>query len=329
MPIFICIFMQKSGWSLDEMTKVFIDGKAGTTGLRIYDRLSRREDVELLLLSEEDRKSVAHRKEMLNKCDVAFLCLPDVASIEAVEMIENPNVVVIDTSTAYRTDDNWMYGFSQIDSGIQNRIEKSKRIAVPGCHASGFIALIYPLIKNGIISKDKNFYCHSITGYSGGGNKMIGEYEDTNRDALFDAPRQYALTQEHKHLKEIVKVTGIENSPFFHPIVAPFYSGMLVTVSVLKSDLNAFKTAEDIKNVYQNLYTSNIVKYYENISEDGFISSNKLLGKDSMEITVHGNDERISLIARYDNLGKGSSGAAIECFNIVTHQNLENGLELN
>ena len=311
------------------MTKVFIDGKAGTTGLRIYDRLSKRSDVELLVLSEEDRKKSECRKEMLNSCDVAFLCLPDQASIEAVAMIENPDVVVLDTSTAHRTDEDWVYGFPEIDTGSAAQIENAKRIAVPGCHASGFIALIYPLIKNGIVSEQQHFYCHSVTGYSGGGNKMIGEYEEENRSFLYDAPRQYGLTQNHKHLGEMVKVTGIAHAPMFSPIVAPFYSGMLVTVPIFKSDLNASKGIEDIKEVYQALYNTNIVKFCSDISEDGFLSANKLSGKDSMEILVQGNEDRIMLMARYDNLGKGASGAAIECFNMVTKQHIENGLELN
>ena len=192
------------------MKKIFIDGKAGTTGLRIEERLAERDDVEIISLPEELRKDPEARKKILNSADIAFLCLPDVASIEAVSMIENPNVVVIDTSTAHRTNDDWAYGFAELGTEFEQKIKNSKRIAVPGCHASGFIALIHPLVKSGIISKDILLSAHSLTGYSGGGKKMIAEYEDEKRDMLLDAPRQYGLTQKHKHLPEMKKITGIE-----------------------------------------------------------------------------------------------------------------------
>ena len=298
------------------MKKVFIDGSAGTTGLRIKERLSKRSDIELINLPEELRKDSEARKKALNECDIAFLCLPDAAAIEAVNMIENENVVVLDTSTAHRTDEGWAYGFPELSKEHFEKVATSKRIAVPGCHASGFIALTYPLIEKGIINKETLLSCHSITGYSGGGKKMIAEYEDSERDALFDAPRQYALGQTHKHLPEMTKVTGLENAPVFCPIVSDFYSGMVVTVPIFKSQLNSGFTAEDIKNAYKEKYTGEIVTYSESISESGLISGNALSFKDSMQITVEGNDERILLIARYDNLGKGASGAALECMNI-------------
>lgn len=298
------------------MKKVFIDGSAGTTGLRIKERLSKRSDIELIILPEELRKDSEARKKALNECDIAFLCLPDAAAIEAVNMIENENVVVLDTSTAHRTDEGWAYGFPELSKEHFEKVATSKRIAVPGCHASGFIALTYPLIEKGIIDKETLLSCHSITGYSGGGKKMIAEYEDSERDTLFDAPRQYALGQTHKHLPEMTKVTGLENAPVFCPIVSDFYSGMVVTVPIFKSQLNSGFTAEDIKNAYKEKYTGEIVKYSESISESGLISGNALSFKDSMQITVEGNDERILLIARYDNLGKGASGAALECMNI-------------
>ena len=298
------------------MKKVFIDGSAGTTGLRIKERLSKRSDIELIILPEELRKDSEARKKALNECDIAFLCLPDAAAIEAVNMIENENVVVLDTSTAHRTDEGWAYGFPELSKEHFEKVASSKRIAVPGCHASGFIALTYPLIENGIINKDTLLTCHSITGYSGGGKKMIAEYEDSERDTLFDAPRQYALGQTHKHIPEMTKVTGLENAPVFCPIVSDFYSGMVVTVPIFKNQLNSGFTAEDIKNAYKEKYTGEIVTYSESISESGLISANALSFKDSMQITVEGNDERILLIARYDNLGKGASGAALECMNI-------------
>ncbi|MBQ2236528.1 MAG: N-acetyl-gamma-glutamyl-phosphate reductase [Clostridia bacterium] len=308
--------------------KVFIDGKAGTTGLRIYERLESRNDIELITLSEELRKDINARKKALNSADIAFLCLPDAAARESVSLIENPDTVVIDTSTAHRTNSEWAYGFPELSSDFEEKIKNSKRIAVPGCHASGFIALVYPLIKNGIISADALLSCFSITGYSGGGKKMIAEYEQDNRDALLDAPRQYGIAQSHKHLPEMTVVTGVKNNPVFCPIVASFYSGMEVTVPVFASLLNEGKSIEDIKNIYRNCYNSDIVYFAEDTAEEGFMSANKLSGKDSMEISVAGNEERILLIARYDNLGKGASGAAIECLNIVLGTEKTNGLEI-
>lgn len=303
------------------MKKVFIDGSAGTTGLRIAQRLSKRNDVELIKLPEELRKDNNARKEALNSCDIAFLCLPDAAAIEAVNMIENENVVVLDTSTAHRTNDSWAYGFPELSKEHFEKVKSAKRIAVPGCHASGFIALVYPLIEKGIIDKDALLTCHSITGYSGGGKKMIAEYEDEERDLLFDAPRQYALGQTHKHLPEMCKMTGLTNAPIFCPIVSDFYSGMAVTVPVFKSQLNDGFTVEDIKKAYREKYTGEIVTYLDSIDESGLISANALSFKDSMQVTVSGNDERILLIARYDNLGKGASGAALECMNIAMGEN--------
>lgn len=297
------------------MKKVFIDGSAGTTGLRIYERLENRKYIELLRLTEENRKDINARKEMLNKADIAFLCLPDDAARESVSLCENEDTVIIDTSTAHRTAKGWVYGFPELSPGRKAEIAASKRIAVPGCHASGFISLIYPLTENGLIDKSALLTCFSVTGYSGGGKKMIAEYEGENRDILLSSPRQYSIGQTHKHLPEMTAVTGLENPPVFSPVVADFYSGMTVTVPLFASMING--TAEDIKRIYKEKYTGPIVNYVENSDENGFIAANKLSGKDSMEISVAGNDERILLISRYDNLGKGASGAAIECMNIV------------
>ena len=299
------------------MKKIFIDGKAGTTGLRIYERLNDRKDIEIILLSEEERKDHEARKKALNSCDIAFLCLPDDASREAVSMIENPDVTVIDTSTAHRTLDGWCYGFPELSEDLNEKLKNSKRIAVPGCHASGFIALVKPLIDNGFISCEELLTCHSITGYSGGGKKMIAEYQEETRDELLDAPRQYAITQQHKHLKEMQAITGLKNSPIFCPIVSDFYSGMMVTVPVFASQLKNSKTIQDIKDLYSSKYASSIVKYTENIDDNGFVSAAKIKGTDAMLIGVAGNEERILLIALYDNLGKGASGAAVECMNVV------------
>lgn len=309
------------------MKKIFIDGKAGTTGLRIYERLQDRSDITLLTLSEEDRKDPICRKKMLNEADIVFLCLPDDAAREAVSMIENPDTVVIDTSTAHRTNPDWAYGFPELTPEMAKKIISSKRIAVPGCHASGFIALVKPLIDAGILPATARLSCHSITGYSGGGKKMIAQYEDPQRDDLLCAPRQYALTQNHKHLKEMQAITGLETAPIFCPIVSDFYSGMVVTVPVFPQDLTAGKTAEDIKAVYQQKYTGPMVCAVDTADGDGMLSAQALHSKDRMDVAVFGNEERILLTARYDNLGKGASGAAIQILNTVLGAELTAGLE--
>jgi N-acetyl-gamma-glutamyl-phosphate reductase len=308
--------------------KIFIDGRAGTTGLRIYERLEAREDIELIILSDDERKDPIARKRALNEADVAFLCLPDDAARESVSLIENDNTVVIDTSTAHRTLEGWCYGFPELSETLEIKLKNSKRIAVPGCHASGFISLVYPLIETGILPTDALLTCHSITGYSGGGKKMIAEYEDGNRSPLFDAPRQYALGQTHKHLKEMKAITGIDNEPVFCPIVSDFYSGMTVTVPIFASQLCDGYTVDDIKKVYAEKYTGDIVKYVDTADESGLISGAKLSGKDSMQISVAGNSDRILLIAMYDNLGKGASGAAVECLNFVLGTDRTRGLEI-
>ena len=310
------------------MKKIFIDGKAGTTGLRIYERLESRTDIEIILLSDDERKDPAARKKALNECDIAFLCLPDDAARESVSMIENDNVVVIDTSTAHRTVDGWCYGFPELSDELDAKLKNAKRIAVPGCHASGFIALVKPLIDSGFISDNELLTCHSITGYSGGGKKMITEYEGESRNSLLDAPRQYGITQTHKHLKEMQVITGLKNPPIFCPIVSDFYSGMMVTVPLFKSQLQNGKTINDIKKLFAEKYTSAIVKYNEVFDDSGFISAAKLKNSDTMTVTVSGNEERILLIAVYNNLGKGASGAAIECMNVVLEQDKTLALDI-
>ena len=296
---------------------VFIDGSAGTTGLRIFERLSAREDLELITLPEPLRKDPAARREALNSSDAAFLCLPDEAAREAVGLIENSHVTVLDTSTAHRTQPGWAYGFPELGPKFQKQLLTSKRIAVPGCHASGFIALTAPLVQAGLLPADARLTCHSITGYSGGGKKMIAQYQAAERDALLEAPRQYGLTQNHKHLKEMQAICGLHQAPIFCPIVSDFYSGMVVTVPLFREDLAPGVTADDIRTLYGARYAGPVVHYREQMDEAGFLSGAGLSGKDAMELTVCGNEERILLLSRYDNLGKGASGAAIQCLNLV------------
>lgn len=249
------------------MTKVFIDGSAGTTGLRIYERLEERNDIELIRLPEELRKDSGARKAAINSADIAFLCLPDAAAKEAVSLVDIDDTVIIDTSTAHRTSPGWVYGFPELSEEIEKKIAVSRRIAVPGCHASGFIALVFPLIEAEIIDGDALLTCFSVTGYSGGGKKMISEYESRERDPLLSAPRQYGITQTHKHLPEMTAVCGLKNQPVFSPVVADYYSGMAVTVPLFRSAING--TAEDIRKIYKadsDLMNTN-VNMFEDLPE--------------------------------------------------------------
>ena len=298
------------------MKKIFIDGSAGTTGLRIRERLADRDDLEVVVLPDEVRKDVAARKAALNACDVAFLCLPDAAAVEAVALVENPDVVVIDTSTAHRTADGWEYGFPEL-AGRRDRIRAAKRIANPGCHASGFVSLVEPLVRKGLLKPTAELSATSLTGYSGGGKKMIADYE-AKTDLHFGG-RQYALGQTHKHLPEMVKVCGLKSAPAFLPIVVPHYSGMEVTVPLFRSALaDAQATLADIRKIYADYYAGNgLVRFAEDPSEGGFLSSAALSGRDALEVSVYGNEERILLVSRFDNLGKGASGAAIQNMNLV------------
>ena len=294
------------------MTKVFIDGSAGTTGLRIYERLSGRQELELITLTGERRKDPAARKDALNSADAAFLCLPDAAAAEAVGLIES-GVAVIDTSTAHRTAEGWTYGFAEL-AGQREKIARSRRVANPGCHASGFIVLVEPLVRAGLIAPDTALTCFSLTGYSGGGKSMIADYEAAGRDAALGSPRQYGLTQSHKHLPEMQKICGLDVSPVFCPIVADFYSGMEVTVPLFRKDLRG--TAEDIKALYADIYRGPVVKYVPE-TDGAMLAANRLAGSDRMEVMVAGNDERILLVSTFDNLGKGASGAAIQNMNLI------------
>lgn len=308
------------------MKRVFIDGSAGTTGLKIRERLSGRRDLELFVLPEEMRKDVAARRDALNSADVAFLCLPDAAAVEAVSLVENGDTVVIDTSTAHRTAEGWQYGFPEL-AGRRERIAAARRIANPGCHASGFIALVEPLVRAGLVSPDAALSSFSLTGYSGGGKKMIADYDERlkSQDMLYLGGRQYALGQSHKHLPEMVKVCGLSAAPAFCPIIVPHFSGMETTVTLFARDLNG--SLDDIRDIYSKCYRDNgLVRYVEDPSESGVMSSAALSGRDDMEVSVYGNPERMILVSRFDNLGKGASGAAIQNMNLVLGCDEKTGL---
>lgn len=310
------------------MFKVFIDGREGTTGLRIIERLSNRKDIELMLIDEDKRKDLEERHKFLNACDVAFLCLPDAAAIEAVGLVENPNVRIIDTSTAHRTNPDWVYGFPELKKELKEKLPSSKRVAVPGCHASGFNALISPLVEAGVIESDALITCFSLTGYSGGGKKMIAQYENEKSDEMNSA-RIYALGQTHKHLPEMAAISGLKNQPVFSPIVDDYYSGMLVTVPFFTNQVKG--GIEAVKQVYLKKYSNTKFIDVSDINGEttgNMLGSNNLSGKDKMQIFVCGNEERFTVSARFDNLGKGASGAAVQCMNIMLGFDETEGLDL-
>lgn len=307
------------------MVNVFIDGKEGTTGLKIFERLGGRQDICIHTLPEEFRKDADARREQINAADIVFLCLPDTAAKESVSLCENNAVKIIDASTAHRTNPDWAYGFPELSLVHRKKVESSKRVAVPGCHASGFISLVYPLVAGGIVSPEYPFVCHSVTGYSGGGKKMISEYEDENRSTELDAPRQYGITQKHKHLPEMKAVCGLQFEPIFNPIVADYYSGMCVTVPLYGRLLAKKMSVNDIKSYFTEYYASS--NFIDVSQEDtAYLSANILSGTNKMRLFVGGNDERIVLSSVFDNLGKGASGAAVQCMNIMLGLDERTGL---
>lgn len=314
------------------MKKIFIDGSEGTTGLRIHERFQNREDIEILQISSELRKDINERKRLINESDITFLCLPDVAARESVSLVENDNVIIIDTSTAHRTECGWAYGFPELSIEHENLIKNGKRIAVPGCHATGLVSLVYPLIKGEILSKDYPVSSFSLTGYSGGGKNMIAEYESEIRDKEFDAPRAYALTQQHKHLKEMQNITGLKRKPLFSPVVSNYYSGMLVTLPIYVDMLEGKQDIETIHSYFVNYYKNKkFIKVMPLGSEaeyNGFLSGNSCTGWDGLKIYITGNEERILIMSQFDNLGKGASGAAIQCLNLVLGCEEDKGLNL-
>ena len=304
---------------MSKKTKIFIDGREGTTGLKILERFAGRDDLELIDIPDELRKDPAARAERLNAADIAFLCLPDAAAREAVAMVTNPNTKIIDASTAHRTMDGWAYGFPELSPAHRAAIVSGKRVAVPGCHASGFLSLVYPLRAAGILPADYPIVSYSLTGYTGGGKKMIAEYEGEGRDIALDSPRQYGLTQQHKHLPEMQAVASLAHPPIFAPIVADFPQGMEVSVPLYSALLNGKPTPADVHAALSAHYAGSKMVSVLPLGGDGtgFLPSNPLAGTCTMQIFVGGNNDRILLCSLFDNLGKGASGAAVQCMNIM------------
>ena len=302
-------------------TKVFIDGSEGTTGLRINERFEKRDDIELLHIDPELRKDPAERAKLINSSDITFLCLPDVASRESVSLITNDKVKVIDTSTAFRTDDEWAYGFPELNSDQRAKIAASHRISVPGCYATGFISIAAPMVQSGMLNEDYPVSAFALSGYSGAGKKAIAVYEGDEKPADFNAPREYALSQQHKHIPEMKKRSGLKRTPLFSPVVDDYYSGMFVTLPFYTDMLNNVKGPDDVREMFKKHYEGErFIKVMDKGAEDeynGFISANVLSGYDGLELFVTGNEERIIVTTRFDNLGKGASGAAIQCMNIL------------
>ena len=311
--------------------KVFIDGSAGTTGLQIYERIAKRDDIELLTIDEERRKDAEARREMINASDVTFLCLPDAAAVEAVTLAGD-DVRIIDASTAHRTDPAWDYGFPELSAGHRAAIASSKRVANPGCYASGFISLVYPLVQAGVLPEDYPLTAHAVSGYSGGGKKMIAQLESEEKSKEMYSPRQYALSQSHKHLPEMQKVCGLKHKPMFNPIVDDYYAGMVVSIPLVTRALNKNYPPADIHEILSAHYEGqHFVKVMElggtETLPDGFLAANTLAGTNDMQLFVFGNDEQILLCSRLDNLGKGASGAAVQNMNIMLGLDEATGLD--
>lgn len=309
-------------------TKVYIDGQNGTTGLQIYDRIGQREDLELLRIPEELRHDPNERKKYLNSADIVFLCLPDEGAREAVSFIDNPNVRVIDASTAHRTNPDWTYGYPELSKAQREAIRTSKRVANPGCHATGFISTTAPLVAMGVLPKDYPMSCYSLTGYSGGGKKMIAEYEAEGRSKLLNAPGIYGLNLQHKHLPEMQTVTGLAYPPVFMPVVDDYYKGMATTIMLQNRLLPGQPSAEEIctklADYYRDEHFVSVVPFGEN---DSKLYANKLAGTNRLEIVVCGHEEQTTVTAVFDNLGKGASGAAVQNMNIMLGLPEETSLE--
>lgn len=314
------------------MKKVFIDGSEGTTGLRIFERFEGRDDIEILKIPSELRKNPVEIKKYINESDVTFLCLPDAAAKEAVEMVENENTIIIDTSTAHRTEEGWAYGYPELSKEHREAIRAGKRIAVPGCYATGFITIAHALVAGGILPADYPVSAFAVSGYSGGGKKMIAEYEGEERIEELSSPRQYALTQTHKHLKEMQKISGLAKTPLFSPMVGDYYSGMVVTLPFYTAMLNGNPTPKKIHEFLTEYYAGEkfikVMPFGAEADTRGFIGSNVCSGWDDLEIFVSGNEDRVLVSTRFDNLGKGASGAAVQCLNIVLGCEEDKGLRV-
>ena len=314
------------------MKKVFIDGSEGTTGLRIHERLGKRNDIEILEIDSAKRKDPDEIKKFINESDITFLCLPDAAAIEAVSYVENENTVIIDASTAHRTLEGWAYGFPELSAAHREAIRKGKRIAVPGCYASGFIGLVYPLVRGGIIPADYPLSVFAASGYSGGGKKLIAQYEEEGRDKKYDSARMYAWGQSHKHLKEMKAICGLEREPLFLPFTTNYPSGMVVQLPLYSYLLKDKKSPEEIRDYLAQYYKDErfikVMPFGADVEAGGALFTDACAGWDGMEIFVTGNDERIVAATRFDNLGKGASGAAVQCMNIVLGADEATGLDL-
>ena len=297
--------------------KVYIDGKEGTTGLQIYERLGNRDDIELLLIDEDKRKDTEERRKFLNAADLVFLCLPDAAAIEAVSLIDNPNTRVIDASTAHRTNPDWDYGFPELSAGHMEKIKDSKRVANPGCHATGFIACVYPLVAMGILPADALLSSFSLTGYSGGGKKMIAQYESADKETALFAPCPYGMGQGHKHLPEMQAICGLAHKPVFSPIVDDYYKGMATTVPLHMSQLRGVSTVVEVRQKLMDYYAGQQMVTVSDAADTAKLYGNAKAGQDTLEIIVAGNDEQFTITALFDNLGKGASGAAVQNMNIM------------
>ena len=309
--------------------KVYIDGKEGTTGLQIYERLGERQDIELLLIDEDKRKDRDERKKFLNAADLVFLCLPDAAAMEAVELIDNPKTRVIDASTAHRTAEGWTYGFAELLPGQRQRIKFANRVANPGCHATGFLSSVAPLVELGILPKDYPVTCFSLTGYSGGGKKLIAEYEASDRSELLSGPAPYAIGLKHKHLPEMQKIAGLAHPPVFVPILGDVYKGMATTIMLQNHLLKGAPTAQTICDMLTSYYEGQeMVKVAPFGGNSPRLYTNELAGKDYLQLTVTGHEGQTMITAQFDNLGKGASGAAVQNMNIMLGFEQTTGLSL-
>ena len=308
--------------------KVYIDGKEGTTGLQIYDRLSARSDLELLLIDEDKRKDAAQRKKLMDAADIVFLCLPDAAAREAVSLVEDPHTRIIDCSTAHRTAPGWTYGFPELYPGQRAAIAAASRVANPGCHATGFLSIAAPLVAMGLLDRDAALSCFSLTGYSGGGKQMIGQYQTPDRPAILSAPCPYAMGQGHKHLPEMQQICGLAHPPVFSPIVGDYYQGMATTIPLHMSQLRGVSTPDQVRERLASYYAGQALIQVPDGPADGKLYAAAQAGKDTLTLYVAGNDRQFTITALFDNLGKGASGAAVQNMNLMLGLEETAGLSL-